>query len=415
MSLNVQRVLTMILAGGEGRRLMPLTQHRAKPAVPFGGRYRIVDFVLSNFINSGFFKVKILTQYKADSLIRHVTRGYRLNSQFGFFVDISPAQMRLGPDWYKGSADAIYQNFHAILDENPNYVCVFGSDHIYKMDIRQMLGFHQQTKAHATVAAIPVPVEEASKFGIMEVDKDWRLVGFEEKPAAPKPMPGDPSRALASMGNYIFSTNKLLEEIDRDAQIQGSAHDFGKNIIPSMFQEGKVYVYDFLTNEVPGQAERERGYWRDVGDVDAYYRASMDLVSVTPIIDLYNRLWPIHTHSLQGPPAKFVFSDERSRRIGIATDSMVSEGCIVSGGAIDRSILGPFVRVNSYSQVDETIVFEGAEIGRYARLRRCIVDKFVKIPANCEIGYDPERDKARGFTVTPEGITVVPRGTRVEA
>jgi glucose-1-phosphate adenylyltransferase len=414
MSINTNRILTMILAGGEGKRLMPLTQHRAKPAVPFGGRYRIVDFVLSNFINSGLFKIKILTQYKADSLIRHVTRGYRLNSQFGFFVDIAPAQMRTGPDWYKGSADAIYQNLHAIRDENPQHVCVFGADHIYKMDVRQMLNYHVQKRADVTIAAIPAPIEAAHRFGIIEVDSSWRLVGFEEKPSNPKPMPGDPRRVLVSMGNYIFSTDPLLEEIDRDAHNRESSHDFGKSIVPAMYQDRKVFVYDFNTNAVPGQHERERGYWRDVGDIDSYMEASMDLVSVTPTVDLYNRMWPLHTYSLQGPPAKFVFADERSRRIGLATDSMVSEGCIVSGGHIDRSIISPFVRINSFAQVDECVVFEGAEIGRHARLRRCIVDKFVRIPPHVEVGFDSNLDCERGFTVTPSGITVIPRGLRFD-
>jgi glucose-1-phosphate adenylyltransferase len=413
MAINVNNVLTMILAGGEGKRMMPLTLHRAKPAVPFGGRYRLIDFVLSNFINSGFFKIKILTQYKADSLIRHVARGYRLNSQFGFFCDISPAQMRTGPDWYKGSADAIFQNFHAIRDENPAHMCVFGADHIYKMDIRQMLAYHVDKKADATIVAIPMPVQEAHRFGILEVDADWRMVGFEEKPANPKTIPGDPSRVLASMGNYIFRTDALLEEIERDARDPQSAHDFGKSIVPGMMEDRRVFVYDFAANSPPGQPERERGYWRDVGDIEAYFDASMDLVSVQPIVDLYNRLWPLHTYSLQGPPAKFVFADERSRRIGLATDSMVSEGCIVSGGHIDRSIISPFVRINSFSQVSESVIFEGAEIGRHARLRRCIIDKYVRIPAHSEIGYDAMRDLERGFTITDNGVTVVPRGVEI--
>jgi glucose-1-phosphate adenylyltransferase len=415
MALDLNRVLTMILAGGEGKRMLPLTQHRAKPAVPFGGRYRLIDFVLSNFINSGFFRIKILTQYKADSLIRHVTRGYRLSSQFGFFVDIAPAQMRTGPDWYKGSADAVFQNFHAVTAESPSHMCVFGADHIYKMDIRRMLAYHLEKNADATVAAIPAPIEEAHRFGIVEVDKDWRLVGFQEKPANPKPMPGDPSRALVSMGNYIFRTDPMLEAIERDAHDRQSAHDFGKSILPMMVDDRKVFVYDFASNVVPGQNERERGYWRDVGDVDSYFHASMDLVNVTPIVDLYNRQWPLHTYSLQGPPVKFVFADPTSRRVGIATDSMVCEGSIVSGGHIDRSIIGPFVRINSYAQVDESIIFEGAEIGRHARLRRCIIDKYVKVPPHVEIGYDPTADLQRGFTISDEGVTVAPRGAVIEA
>ncbi len=408
-------VLTMILAGGEGRRLLPLTIHRAKPAVPFGGRYRIIDFVLSNFINSGFYKVKVLTQYKSDSLNKHIMRGYRFSAQFGSYVEIVPAMMRTGPDWFKGSADAIYQNLQIITDENPNYLCVFGADHIYKMDVRQMLNFHIVKGSEATIAAVPVPIEQASSFGVMEVDKDWRLIGFAEKPKNPKPMPNDPTRALVSMGNYIFSADPLIEEIVTDSRSPESAHDFGKSIIPAMMKTRKMFVYDFAKNVVPGMSESERGYWRDVGDIDAYYQCSMDLVSVSPVVDIHNRQWPIHTYSKQGPPAKFVFADEKSRRLGIATDSLVSEGCIISGGHIDRSILGSFVRINSFSEVTESILFENVDIGRYSRIHRCIIDKNVRVPSHLELGFDHELDRRRGFTVTDDGITVIPKGTRIEA
>ncbi|MDP8221829.1 MAG: glucose-1-phosphate adenylyltransferase [Candidatus Lernaella stagnicola] len=414
MGINPNRILTMILAGGEGRRLQPLTLHRAKPAVPFGARYRIVDFVLSNFVNSGFYKIKILSQYKSDSLIKHVTRGYRFNSQFGFFIDFVPAQMRKGPDWYKGSADAIFQSLHIITDENPDHVIVFGADHIYKMDVRQMLLFHQAKGADISITAIPVPIEEAHRFGVMEVNKDGRLIGFAEKPHHPAPMPNDPTRALVSMGNYIFNTDTLLEEIERDSKNKDSVHDFGRSIIPLTYKKRKVFVYDFATNVVPGQSEREQGYWRDVGDLDTYFQTSLDLVSVNPVVDLHNREWPIHTYYKQGPPAKFVFADEKSRRVGIATDSLVSEGCIVSGGHIDRTILSPFVRINSYSQVEESVIFEGVDVGRYARIRRAVIDKFVKIPPHMEIGIDHDKDRERGFTVTAGGITVIPRGTVIE-
>lgn len=410
----MSEVLTMILAGGEGKRLMPLTQHRAKPAVPFGGRYRIIDFALSNFINAGFFKIKILTQYKSDALNKHIMRGYRVNAQFGFYVEPVPAQQRIGPDWYKGSADAIYQNLHIITDEHPDYLFVFGADHIYKMDVRQMLDFHIMKGADATITAVPVPIEQAGALGVMEVDKDSRLIGFEEKPAHPKSMPDDPTRALASMGNYIFSVAPLLEDITRDAKDIDSAHDFGKNIIPSLINHRQVYVYDFTKNFVAGQAERERGYWRDVGDIDSYFETSMDLVSVSPTIDLHNRQWPLHTFYRQGPPAKFVFADEKSRRVGIATDSLVSEGCIISGGHIDRTILSPFVRINSYSDVSESILFEGVDIGRYAQVKFAIIDKFVHIPPHAKIGYDHDLDRQRGFTVTNSGITVIPKGARIE-
>lgn len=407
-------VLTMILAGGEGKRLMPLTTHRAKPAVPFGGRYRIIDFVLSNFINSGFYKIKVLTQYKSDSLNKHMMRGFRFNTQIGNYLEPVPAQQRTGPNWFLGSADAIYQNLNIITDENPQYLFVFGADHIFKMDARQMLDYHMVRGADCTIAAVPVPIEQASSFGVMAVDNDWRLIDFEEKPAHPKPMPNDPTRALVSMGNYVFSANSLLEVIVRDNENLDSAHDFGRSIIPAMMRTHKLYVYDFAKNMVPGMSERERGYWRDVGDTDAYYNASMDLVSVHPIIDIHNRMWPIYTYSKHGPPAKFVFADEKSRRVGVATDSLVSEGCIVSGGHIDRTILSPFVRVNSYAEVEGSIVFEGAEIGRYARVRRTIIDKFVKVPAHMEIGFDHEKDRQRGFTVTPGGITVIPKWMRIE-
>jgi glucose-1-phosphate adenylyltransferase len=414
MIVDLKRVLTMILAGGEGKRLMPLTMDRAKPAVPFGARYRIIDFVLSNFINSGLMKIKILTQYKADSLIKHVSRGYRLNSQFGFFIDFVPAQMRLGPDWYKGSADAIFQSLHIITDENPEQVVVFGADHIYKMDIRQMLRFHKEKEAEISITAIPVPIEEAHKFGVMDVDEDGRLIGFAEKPANPKHMPGDETRALVSMGNYIFETDVLLDEIHRDSKNAESVHDFGRSIIPSSYQRRRVFVYDFATNVVPGQTERERGYWRDVGDLTTYFNANMDLVSVAPVVDIHNRRWPLHTHYIQGPPAKFVFADEKSRRVGIATDSLVSEGCIVSGGHIDRTIISPFVRINSYSQVEESILLEGVEVGRYAKIRRAIIDKHVKIPPHMEIGFDHAKDQERGFTVTEDGLVVIPRDTVIE-
>lgn len=407
-------VLTMILAGGVGQRLLPLTNHHTKPAVPFAGRYRIIDFVLSNFINAGFYKIKLLTQYKSDSLNKHIMRGYRLNAQIHQYIEPVPAQQRLGPDWFKGSADAIYQNLHIVTDENPEYLFVFGADHIYKMDVRQMLNFHIVKGAECTIAALPVPIEQATAFGVMEVDKDWRLIGFEEKPAQPKPMPQNPSKALVSMGNYVFSLDPLVEEIIRDSENPDSAHDFGKSIIPAIFQTRKIFVYDFYKNEVPGMSERERGYWRDVGDIDAYYNSNMDLVSVHPTIDIHNRQWPLHTYMRQGPPAKFVFADEKSRRIGTATDSLVSEGCIVSGGHIDRTILGPFVRINSYAEVDECILFEGVDIGRYARVRRTIIDKLVKVPPHMEIGFDPDLDRRRGFTVTDSGITVIPKNMRID-
>lgn len=347
-------LLAMILAGGEGRRLDPLTRERAKPAVPFGGRYRIVDFVLSNLANSGILKMKVLVQYKSESLNTHIQRAWRLTALLNQYVEIVPAQMRVGPKWFEGSADAIYQNLNIITDEEPDYLFVFGADNIYRMDVRQMLDVHLDKKADLTVAAIPVPVEEAKEFGIIEVDNDGRVVGFVEKPKnGAKTMPGDPTRCLASMGNYLFTTDALVQEIVRDAGDPTSAHDFGKSIVASMYQRKKVYAYDFAKNVVPGQSERERGYWRDVGSIDAYYQANMDLVAVDPVFSLYNYDWPIYTVQYNYPPAKFVFRLENEGRVGQATDSLISEGVIISGGQVHHSIISPRVRVNSYAVVED--------------------------------------------------------------
>jgi glucose-1-phosphate adenylyltransferase len=405
------KVMAMVLAGGEGSRLDPLTRHRAKPAVPFGGRYRIVDFVLSNLANSGVLKIKVLTQYKSDSLIQHLNRGWRLSGFLGNYVDPVPAQMRTGREWFRGSADAVYQSLNHITDEEPDDVCVFGSDHIYRMDVRQVLKFHRDAEAECTIAAIPVPIAEAAQFGICEVDERGRLVGFEEKPKEAKAMPGDPSRALASMGNYIFTAEALVREVAADAAAD-SAHDFGRSIIPEMFRRAPVYVYDFAQNKVPGQGERERGYWRDVGTIESYYACNMDLISVDPIFSLYNARWPIHTYQPNLPAAKFVFADRESGRVGHATDSLVCEGCILSGGQVDRSILGPGVRINSYAHVEDSLLFEGVNVGRRARIRRAIVDKDVEIPAGMRIGFDPEEDRKR-FFVSESGIVVIPKGTEI--
>lgn len=404
------KVLSMVLAGGEGRRLDPLTRDRAKPAVPFGGRYRIIDFVLSNLINSGFFHIKILTQYKSESLNSHLSRAWHLSNVLGHYIETVPAQMRTGPEWYKGSADAIYQNLNLITDEQPDHVVVFGSDHIYRMDIRQMMEVHLSTQAECTVAAIPVPISEAHQFGICKVDDDGRLVDFLEKPANPPPMPGRPDMALASMGNYIFRTESLVREVVRDAGVPGP-HDFGKSIIAEMFRKSKVMVYDFAKNVIPGQGERERGYWRDVGTIEAYFASNMDLVDVDPIFSLYNDWWPLHTMQYDAPPAKFVFNDQEGGRMGFATDSLISEGCIISGGRIHRCILGPKVRTNSYSDVSECILFEGVQIGRHARIRRAIIDKNVVIPPGTEIGFDPVADANR--FPTSGGIVVIPKGMQL--
>ena len=408
-------VLAMILAGGEGRRLDPLTRERAKPAVPFGGRYRIIDFVLSNFANSGVVRMKVLVQYKSDSLNTHVQRAWRLTSLLNEYVEIVPAQMRYGPKWFEGSADAIYQNLNIITDEEPEHTFVFGADHVYRMDVRQMLEYHTDNEADLTVAAIPVPRAEAADFGIIEMAPDGRMIGFVEKPApgTEKTMPGDDTRCLASMGNYLFRTDALVQEIVRDAGDAASAHDFGKSIVTSMHSRKRVFVYDFMNNKVPGQSEKERGYWRDVGSLDAYYQANMDLVDVDPIFSLYNFDWPIFTIRYNYPPAKFVFNNEKDRRVGHATDSLISEGCIVSGGHVHHSIVSPRVRINSYSYVEGCILFEDVTVGRHSKIRRAIIDKHVDIPPGTVIGYDPEEDKAR-FQVTESGIVVIPKGMRIE-
>lgn len=404
-----RNVLTMVLAGGMGERLYPLTRDRAKPAVPFGGRYRIIDFVLNNFINSGFFKIKVLTQFKSNSLIEHITRTWRLVPQIGQYVDVVPAQMRKGPFWFRGTADAVYQNLELIFDERPEQVCVFGGDHIYKMDVNQMLQFHLAMDADLTIATIPVSLAEAHHFGIVEVDEDLRVTGFVEKPKkGAKTIPGRPNMVLASMGNYIFKAKVMTDILEHNA-LRDAAHDFGKEIIPEVFTSLNVYAYDFATNRIPGERADSVGYWRDVGTIESYYDASMDLVSITPSLNLYNQNWPIVSAPMNLPPAKFVFADAETHRLGIATDSMVSDGVIISGGTINRSILFPRVKINSYSHVDESILMEGVDVGRYSRIRSAIIDKGVKIPPRTMIGYDPELDKKR-FTVSETGIVVIPKG-----
>ncbi len=397
-------VLSVVLAGGEGRRLWPLTADRAKPAVPIGGRYRLIDFVLSNMVNSGLFKIKVLTQYKSDSLNTHIARGWRLSAMLNFYVEVVPAQQRLGKEWFRGSADAMYQSLNIITDEDPDLVAIFGGDHIYKMDVNQMVDWHLDKEADVTVAAIPVPVEEARAFGVLAVSEEGEILAFDEKPERPREIPGRPGWALASMGNYIFSTGALIEELRRDQEEDGN-HDFGRNVLPAMVGKRRVFAYDFSKNEIPAMLERERGYWRDVGTIDAYWQANMDLVSVNPIFDLYNMRWPIRTYTPPLPPAKFVFAEQQ--RIGMATDSLVSEGCIISGGRIDRSVLSPGVRINSFSHVEEAILMDGVDVGRHAHIRRAIVDKGVHIPPGMEIGYDHDEDRRRGLTVSDEGIVVV--------
>lgn len=405
-------VLVMILAGGEGKRLFPLTKDRAKPAVPFGGRYRIIDFVLNNFVNSGFYKIKVLTQYKSDSLNKHITRGWSLSPFLNQYVDLVPAQMRTGGEWYMGTADAVFQNINQILDADPNYMCIFGGDHVYKMDVSQMMDYHKDKNADLTISAIQVPIEEASEFGIIEIDESWALIGFEEKPKSPKTIPGNPKMCLASMGNYIFNRNILVDALFKDACKEKTNHDFGKNVIPSLLQEGKrIFIYDFNSNKFPGINDSEKGYWRDVGNVDAYWQTNMDLLDYCPELNLYSKEWPLRTFNYNYPPAKFIW--EEGDRVGMATNSMVSEGCIISGGSLSRCILSPKVRINSYAQVADSILMENVSIGRRADIKKAIIDKNVIIPEGMKIGYDREEDEKRGFYVSEDGVTVVPKGARL--
>ncbi|MBN1760694.1 MAG: glucose-1-phosphate adenylyltransferase [Chitinispirillaceae bacterium] len=411
-SIGYPNVLGMIMAGGEGSRLHSLTQERAKPAVYFGGKYRIIDFVLNNFINSGIFKIKVLTQFKSDSLIKHLTTGWNLNRMLGQYIDPVPAQMRTGKKWYQGTADAVFQNINLIEDEAPDYVAVFGADHIYKMDISRMLNFHRQVGAVATVGAIPRPIEATSSFGIIEIDHSGRMIGFEEKPKKPKPIPGNPGKALVSMGNYIFNKKFLVRELFNDASLTASSHDFGKDVIPKIFPEYPIYVYDFSNNSIPGDLPEQCMYWEDVGTLETYFAANMTLRDVVPEINLYNELWPIRTAPAQSPPAKFIFDGEGDeKRRGEAIDSIVSGGCIISGGRVLRSVLSRGVRVHSLAQVEDCIIFPDVDIGAKARIKRCIIDRGVTIDTGDIIGYDPEKDRKR-FYVSDTGIVVIAHPSR---
>jgi glucose-1-phosphate adenylyltransferase len=404
--------LVMIMAGGRGERLYPLTRARAKPAVPFGARYRIIDFVLSNFINSGFFRIKVLTQYRSNSLLIHLARGYNFGSLTDNYVDAVPAQLGAGEfGWYSGTADAIFQNMSIIFDESPTDVAVFGGDHIYKMDVRPMMNFHRMRNAACTVAALPYDRHEAAgQFGVIEVDSDWRMIGFEEKPSDPKPIPGMPDKALVSMGNYFFTTHALREALERDHADTSSQHDFGKNVIPAIMRHYPVYVYNFLDNAVPGEDERARGYWRDVGTVEAYYEANMDLRTAEPLLNLYNYEWPIRSTALHYPPAKFVFNEGKRR--GMAVDSIIANGTIISGASVKRSVVFSNVFVHSYCEIEDSILLQGCNIGRGVRLRRVICDQYATIEDEAVIGEDPVADAER-FHVTPSGIIVVPKGSVV--
>jgi glucose-1-phosphate adenylyltransferase len=400
------RILAFVLAGGKGTRLYPLTKERAKPAVPFGGRYRIVDFVLSNLLNSGLYSIYVLIQFKSQSLLQHLRDGWEVSGLLKqHFIIPVPAQMRTaGEDWYRGTADAIYQNINLIEQADPHYVAIFGADHIYRMNIREMLEFHLHKRAQATVAAIPVSRDQASEFGVIETAVDGRITGFHEKNANAPPMPGDPSRVFASMGNYIFSTSLLLRELYEDAQNPASSHDFGRDILPGLVGRGEMYAYNFQINHIPGDPPSQEPYWRDVGTIDAYYDASMDLRSPTPALNLYNRQWPLRTAGYFDAPAKLIHDDEG--RPGETFDSIMAGGSIVSGGLVRNSVLGRGVRVLAGAVVEDSVIFDNCVIGRHAQVRRAIVDKNFRVPDNARIGFDLAQD-ASLYHVTDSGIVVV--------
>jgi glucose-1-phosphate adenylyltransferase len=406
------RVLGIVLAGGAGTRLAPLTDDRAKPAVPFGGVYRLIDFALSNLVNSGIRKICVLTQYKSHSLDRHITTTWRMSDLLGNYVTPVPAQQRLGPQWYTGSADAIFQSMNLINDENPDLVVVVGADHVYRMDPRQMIRQHVEYGAGITVAAIPVSRMEAKAFGIVGVSADGRTIeSFLEKPSDPPPLPDSPEESYASMGIYVFDTKVLKDALRRDAANEDSRHDIGGNLVPMLVEDSCAQAYDFLKNEVPGATTGDHGYWRDVGTIDAYFDAHMDLRTVQPMFNLYNYQWPILTHVEALPPAKFVHDD--GDRVGRAVDSLVSNGVIVSGGLVRRSVLSPGVRVNSWAEVEQSVILHNVIIGRNAVVRDAIIDKNVVVPPEAQVGVDKEHDRARGFVVSTGGITVVGKGQEV--
>ena len=408
------RVLAFVLAGGKGTRLFPLTKERAKPAVPFGGRYRIVDFVLSNLINSGIYSIYVLIQFKSQSLLQHIRDGWELSGVLKkHFIIPVPAQMRTPSEtWYSGTADAIYQNINLIEQADPHLVVIFGADHIYRMNIREMIEFHVQKRADVSIAAIPVPKDQAREFGVIEAAADHSVLSFIEKKADAPTMPGDPQRVYASMGNYVFSTGVLLRELYEDARSENSSHDFGRDILPRLIGQASLYAYDFQTNRIPGDPEDSPAYRRDVGTIDAFYDANMDLRAVSPALNLYNRHWPLRTGSYQDPPAKFTF-DEEGRR-GQAVDSIVSGGSILAGGIVRNSIIGRNVRIHTGALVEDSVIFDNCDIGRRSKVRRAILDKNVHVLQEDTIGYDLELDRLRHH-VTESGIVVVGGDrTRVE-
>jgi glucose-1-phosphate adenylyltransferase len=407
------RVLAIVLAGGEGKRLMPLTADRAKPAVPFGGVYRLVDFAISNLVNAGYLRIVVLTQYKSHSLDRHISQAWRMSTMLGNYVAPVPAQQRVGKHWYLGSADAIFQSLNLVRDEKPDVVVVVGADHVYRMDFAQMVRQHIDSGASATVAAIRQPRSLADQFGVIDVNPEEprRIERFLEKPGDPPGLPDSPDEVLASMGNYVFDAKALMDAVTQDTELEGSKHDMGGDIVPYFVERGEAAVYDFKDNDVPGASERDRGYWRDVGTLDAYFEAQMDLVSVTPIFNLYNYDWPLYTHQGPWPPAKFVHGWHG--RIGHAINSIVSPGVVVSGALVENSVLSPNVMVRSWSTVSDSVLMDNVDVGRHAVIRRAILDKNVVVPEGARIGMDPDEDRSRGFVVTPSGITVVGKDQHV--
>ena len=404
----------MVLAGGEGKRLMPLTEDRAKPAVPFGGSYRLIDFALSNLINSGVRRIVVLTQYKSHSLDRHISQTWRMSPLLGSYVASVPAQQRLGKRWFSGSADAILQSMNLLSDETPDIVLVVGADHVYRMDFDQMIEAHIASGKGVTVAAIRQPMSLANQFGVIEVDEQdaTKIAAFKEKPNDPRGLPDSPNEVLASMGNYVFTAQALIDAIEHDGKLDDSSHDMGGDIIPYMVGREDAGVYDFTFNEIPGATSRDKSYWRDVGTIDSYFEAHMDLISVMPIFNLYNNEWPIFTQQINLPPAKFVHDGEGNQ--GRTTDSIVSLGTVVSGGIVERSVLSPWVKINSNALVTDSVLLDGVVIGRNATVRRAILDKSVVVADGASIGVDSKRDLDRGFTVTESGITVVVKGVLVK-
>ncbi len=407
-SITPLRVVTVLLAGGKGTRLDPLTRDRAKPSVPFGGQYRIIDFTLSNCINSNLRNILILTQYKARSLERHIQQGWNfLSRTLGEFIDVLPPEQRMNEQWYRGTADALYQNIYSIERERPDLILVLAGDHIYKMDYRTMIEAHLEKQADVTIGCLSVPLSEGSQFGVLQTDSDNRILAFHEKPAEPTPMPSDPTRCLASMGIYIFDANHLFEWLCVDATHRESNHDFGKDILPSLVESRRLFAFPFVDKNRKAQA-----YWRDVGTLDAYYEANMDLVATDPVLNLYDEDWPIRGWIPQLPPPKFVHGEHalgREARRGEAIDSMIGLGCIISGSHVYRSIVAPNARIHSYSWVEESILFPNVNIGRHCQIKRAIIEKGVTLAENTRIGFDLEEDKSKGYTVTETGVVVVPK------